>query len=298
MEKKLSIQTLRPVARKMLLWVLRIAAVAIVFLVVGLAYHLWLELSDYQRRKPKELSTGPDFRGIGEFNVNDTVTHHQETVHWVNLFLEDIIITSNHPQQLHVETAPATKVQKDVAPDDAPSRDGHAMSAEWGDEKPPIHRRRAHGGGEEDNDSIAERRPSIRASVQGFKRIGALLRYPIGSKWSLETGLTYGSLKTEDNHNSCFAIPLKAIYDIKTVGPVDLYALGGGTIEKICKGGTSLQLLLQAGVGAEYHFNKKWGVFLEPSLRYHIGNDNNIPELYGKRLGFNIHLGVSFTPWK
>jgi len=134
--------------------------------------------------------------------------------------------------------------------------------------------------------------------VQGFKRIGALLRYPIGSKWSLETGLTYGSLKTEDNHNSCFAIPLKAIYDIKTVGPVDLYALGGGTIEKICKGGTSLQLLLQAGVGAEYHFNKKWGVFLEPSLRYHIGNDNNIPELYGKRLGFNIHLGVSFTPWK
>ncbi len=296
MEKKLSINTFRAVARKLLLWGLRIAAVVIMVLVVRLATRLWQQLSDAQPRTTHNQPSGPDLRGIGEFNINDTVTHHQEAIRWVNLFLEDIIITSNHPQQLRVESAPAVKEMADVAPDDAPSRDGHAMSAEWGDEKPPVHRRRHHGGDDEDADSVAERHLSLRASLQPFKRVGALVRYPVGSRWSLEAGLTYGSLKTADNRNACLAIPLKAVYDIKPLGAVDLYALGGGTVEKVCKGGTSLQLLLQAGIGAEYHFHKKWGVFLEPSLRYHVGNDNNIPELYGKRLGMNIHLGVSFTP--
>ena len=37
-------------------------------------------------------------------------------------------------------------------------------------------------------------------------------------------------------------------------------------------------------------------VFLEPSLRYHIGNDTNIPQLYGRRLGMNFNLGLVFTP--
>jgi len=296
MEENSSIKTLRPQVRQVLLWTLRIAAVAIVFLVAYLGYHLWMELSAVQRNASKNIQEQPDFRGVGLFDINDTTSRHQETVRWVNLFLDDVIITSNHPLPLHVESAPATKVLKDVAPDDAPSRVGHAMSAGIGDAPPPVRRHRAHGGDDDDSDSISERRISFRASLQGIKRFGAMVRFPMGKRWSLETGLTYGNLKTEDNRNSCFAIPLKGIYDIKSFGPVDMYALGGGTIEKICKGSTSLQLLLQAGIGAEYKFSKKWGVFLEPSLRYHVGNDNNIPELYGKRLGVNIHFGITFTP--
>jgi len=297
MEKTPTIPALRPLVRKLLLWALRVFAVAIVLLVAYLGYLMWVEHADHWFHSPKSEKAKPDFRDIGQFDINDTITHHQEAVRWVNLFLDDIIITSNHPHPLHVESAPATEVLSDVAPDDAPSREGHAMSASDG-ETPPVHRNRAHYGNDDDDDDDddSKRRLSFRVSLQGFKRFGAMVSIPFGSRWSLETGLSYGHLNTEGNHNSCFAIPVKAIYDVKAIGPVNLYALGGGMVEKICKGGTSLQLLLRAGIGAEYRFSEKWGVFLEPSLRYHIGNDTNIPELYGKRLGMNIHLGVSFTP--
>ncbi len=296
MDKKKSIQELRQLARKLLLLALRLSAVVIVFFVLYLGYYLWQELGESQREKPKKDLSGPDFRGIGSFDINDTVTHHQEAVRWVNLFLDDIIITSEHPHQLEVENTTATDVETSVAPDDAPSREGHAMSAEQGDTR-PVHRRRAHRSND-DSDSIddARRKISFRATLQGLKRVGGMVRFPIGSRWSLETGLTYGHLKTEQNSNSCLAIPLKGVYHFSSIGPVNLYAHGGTVFEKICKGGTSLQLMLNAGVGAEYPFHKKWGVFIEPSLRYHIGNDNNIPQLYGRRLGLNIHLGVTFTP--
>jgi len=66
--------------------------------------------------------------------------------------------------------------------------------------------------------------------------------------------------------------------------------------EKVCKGSTPLQLMLRGGVDVEYPLSKKFSVFVEPTLRYHIGNDKNIPELYGKRLGLNISFGVTFRP--
>ncbi len=296
--KKFSKQAFRPLARKALLWALRLAAVAAFILFVFLIQHLWQQLSDRQHfTSEKHID-----RNVGKFSLDDSLSKHNENVRWVNLFLDDVIITGKHPVELHVESAPAAMVDKAVALDEGPSKEGEEQSASsYQNPPPPVFRQHMpHDSGEdEEADSLRERRLSLRASLQGIKRFGLLARLPISAKWSLETGLAFGHLKTTDNRHWCFSLPLHAIYHVRSVGPVDLYALGGTTFEKVCKGHTSLQLMLQAGVGAEYQFKgkwSKWGVFLEPSLRYHVGNDSNIPSLYGKRLGMNIHFGITFTP--
>jgi len=295
--KRLSRQELLPLARKALLWGLHLAAAAILVLVVYLSQQLWEEFSEQR----KVVYFEDIDRNVGHFSLNDSISNHSENVRWVNLFLDDVIITSEHPIQLEVETAPAAVVERSAAPDEAPSKDGESMSASWYQPPSESHRRLYPHDSDDDDDDVDlyKRRFSLRGSLQGLRRFGALVRVPIpkSKRWSLESGLTYGSLKTTDKNNACFSIPLRAIYHFRTKGPLNFYALGGPTLEKVCKGDTPLQFLLQAGVGAEYRFNKKIGVFLEPSLRYHIGNDSNIPELYGRRLGMNIHLGVSFMPW-
>ncbi len=297
--KTFSRQAFHSLAKKVLLWGLQLAAAGIFIFVAYLGQQLWEEFSEQR----KVVYFEDIDRNVGHLSLNDTISNRTENVRWVNLFLDDVIITSNHPIQLEVETAPAAIVERSAAPDEAPSKDGESMSAST--YLPPllhpIRRQYPHESDDDDDpDSVFKRKISLRGSLQGLRRYGALVRVPLPKykRWSVETGLTYGSLKTTDKNNSCIAIPLRAIYYFKPKKHLDFYALGGPTIEKVCKGNTPLQLLLQAGVGAEYHFNKKLGVFVEPSLRYHIGSDSNIPELYGKRLGMNIHLGVTYIPWK
>ena len=89
---------------------------------------------------------------------------------------------------------------------------------------------------------------------------------------------------------------MTGFYKLPSLGPFNLNALGGVMFEKVCKGDTPLQFMLRGGVDAELKLSKKFSVFVEPTLRYHIGNDKNIPELYGNRLGLNINLGVTFRP--
>ncbi len=288
-------QSLRPLVRQALMWVLRLSTVVVLFFAIFLIQRLWQELAS---RTSAKVGKSID-RNVGHFSINDSINTQSENVRYVNLFLDDIIITSNRPKQLRVADAPAAKVDRWVSPDIAPAKEGESMSASsYQPPPPPEYRHRTAHESDDDEDvaTTVDRRLSLRASLQGLTRVGLLARLPLDKRWSVEAGLTYGHLKTVDNRNSCLAIPLHAVYYMKTSHKLEYYALGGTTIEKICKGGTSLQLLLQAGVGAEYHISRKWGVFMEPSLRYHIGNDNNIPSLYGKRLGLNIHLGVTFTP--
>lgn len=291
------LENLSPTGRSVALWGLRLTAVAAVVLAVGLTLMEWNKAIETQQNA---LDVGKlkvmDDRDVAQLNVSDSADLHQEQVRWINLFLEDIIITSDRPHPLKVEEAPAAKVEKYVSPEDAPSRVGEDMSAGEGNTPPPSHSRRYPHSDGTDDDSTAVRPWSFRASLQGTKRLGVLARYNLNSSWSFEAGVENGYLKTNDSRHLSIGTLVNAIYRLGYVGPLSTYAIGGLKVDDIRQDHVPLQLLLRAGVGAEYAISRKFAVFLEPSLRYHIGNDTNIPQLYGRRLGMNFNLGLVFTP--
>lgn len=283
---------------RQLLWAVRLLAVAAIAGVCYASYQLWLQVADTHQRTRTAQQQNAMNRDVANLNMADSTSENGQTenVRWVNLFLEDIIITSNRPQQLRVEEAPATTVEKYVSPDDAPRGQGQQMSAGQGDAPPPRHYSHRYTGDDDEADSVGQRPWSFRASLQGFKRYSLLARYQLNDRWAVEGGLSYGSLSTGPSRNSCLAIPLTGYYKLASPGTFDVYALGGGMFEKVCKGGTPMQFLLRGGVDVEYRFSRQFSAFVQPTLRYHIGNDHNIPDLYGRRLGLNIHFGISFRP--
>ena len=284
--------------QRRLLLAVRLLAVAAIAGVCYASYQLWLQVADTRQRALTAQQQNAMNRSVAHLNLADSTSDSRQTenVRWVNLFLDDVIITSNHPRRLQVEEAPATTVEMYVSPDDAPRGQGQQMSAGQGDAPPPRHYSHRYTGDDDEADSVGQRPWSLRAGLQGFKRYSLLARYQLNDRWAVEGGLSYGSLSTGPSRNSCLAIPLTGYYKLASPGTFDVYALGGAMLEKVCKGSTSMQFLLRGGVDVEYRFSRQFSAFVQPTLRYHIGNDHNIPDLYGRRLGLNISFGISFRP--
>ena len=284
--------------QRRLLLAVRLLAVAAIAGVCYASYLLWRQVADTRQRALTAQQQNAMNRSVAHLNLADSTSDSRQTenVRWVNLFLDDVIITSNHPRRLQVEEAPATTVEMHVSPDDAPRGQGQQMSAGQGDVPPPRHYSHRYTGDDDEADSVGQRPWSFRASLQGFKRYSLLARYQLNDRWAVEGGLSYGSLSTGPSRNSCLAIPLTGYYKLASPGTFDVYALGGGMLEKVCKGGTPMQFLLRGGIDVEYAFSRQFSAFVQPTLRYHIGNDRSIPDLYGRRLGLNISFGISFRP--
>ena len=286
-------------SQRKLLWGIRLMVVAVIAGIFYVSYKAWERVVDAHQRNLQAMEQNAMNRDVAQINLADSTSEEGKTenIRWVNLFLDDIIITSNHPHQLQVEEAPATKVESYVSPEDAPQGQGQQLNAGQGSTPPPHPRHRRTHDSDDDEDSTRHHRWSFRANLQGFKRVSLLAHYQLGNRWTLEWGLSYGHPKTGEFHNTCLGLPVTGFYKLVSKKKIEINALAGGMLEKVCKGNTSMQLLLRTGVDVEYKFSKKFSVFVEPSLRYHIGNDNNIPDLYGKRLGMNFSFGVSFRPW-
>lgn len=284
--------------KKIPLWVLSLTTFFGIVGVLYLSFVLWQEAADAQRNdhvKAMQLRE----RDVTHLNLNDSADMQTETVRWVNLFLDDIIITSNHPQELHIESAPAEKIESYVSPEDAPSRTGNKTTAGEGFTPPPTPRLRHRHHYDDDTDSTySSRSLSFQLHGQGLRRLSLTARIPLSYHWSLEPGLSYGKMDTDGHDHVVLGLRGTAIYHLFSKKRFETYALGGAMVEKICQGDVPLQLLLRVGVGLQYRLGSKFDLFAEPSLRYHIGNDNNIPELYGNRLGLNFSLGVSYKPWR
>lgn len=157
-------------------------------------------------------------------------------------------------------------------------------------------------------------------------RFGLTLRYGLGSRWSVESGLAVSFQKSEftswtgdrsvvaEQHLAYIGIPLNAGYRIWSGGGFNFYASAGGMVEKMVKGSRSsvagenpgnaaeeirirpLQFSLTGALGAEYRIVPSLSLYVEPGLAYHFDNGTAVPSLYRDApLNFNLNVGLRFA---
>lgn len=151
-------------------------------------------------------------------------------------------------------------------------------------------------------------------------RFGLSLRYNLGSRWSVESGLSYSHHKSDitnqsgdhettiEQQLSYIGIPLIVGYRIWSSNRLGLYASAGGMAEKMVKGsrtvqGTTehvsihpLQFSLNCSVGAELRIDKSFSFYAEPGLSYHFDNGSNVPTIYQDNpLNLNLSFGLRFS---
>ena len=179
--------------------------------------------------------------------------------------------------------------------------------------------------------SLRSDNPQISTDVRHHRpvRFGLTLRYGVGNRWSVESGLAFSLQKSEftnrtgdrsvvtEQHLAYVGIPLNAGYRIWSGGGFHFYAAAGGMVEKMVKGSRTvqsvmgekpkdaavedicirpLQFSLNGAVGAEYRIGRSLGLYAEPGLTYHFDNGSAVPSLYrDEPLDFNLTLGLRFT---
>lgn len=173
--------------------------------------------------------------------------------------------------------------------------------------------------------------PQISTDVRHHRpvRFGLTLRYGLGERWSVESGLAFSLQKSEftsrtgdrsavtEQHLTYIGIPLNAGYRIWSGGGFHFYATAGGMVEKMVKGSRTvpsvtgenpgnatteevrirpLQFSLNGALGAEYRIGRSLGLYAEPGLTYRFDNGSSVSSLYrDEPLDFNLTLGLRFT---
>lgn len=162
-------------------------------------------------------------------------------------------------------------------------------------------------------------------------RYGLGVSIPLTGRWMLHTGLTYSRLSTDIQAGSADAyyrteqrlhyvgIPVQLSYTFFTSRYVNLYAAGGGTIEKCVKGTLSTTVnnsesmrsnesggknladgLWQASVGAamgvQLNLTKNIGIYAEPGVSYYIPDGSSLPNIrHDYPWRFDLQAGLRFN---
>lgn len=158
-------------------------------------------------------------------------------------------------------------------------------------------------------------------------RFSATVSVQLDKRWSLETGLTFTTLRSEyttetkgselNAEQSLFyaGLPLHVSYTLFDSKRFRFYLTGGGTVEKVLNGSVHesapydptmkrtykhlrvdpLQFSLQGSAGVEIHLNEHSHLFLQPGVSHHFDNTGSVPTLYRyKPTEFEIKAGVRF----
>lgn len=160
-------------------------------------------------------------------------------------------------------------------------------------------------------------------------RVGLSVRYSLTKRWGIETGLVYSYLSSdisqgeEDNINKTeqklhfVGIPLNVDYSLWSNRIFNVYAIGGGMVEKNVKGTSTaicrlngntqstsdyktkmkeLQWSVNAALGVQVNFNKEIGMYLEPGVDYYFDNGSALKTYYTEKpFSFNLKLGLRYT---
>ena len=224
-----------------LLWDIRLIAVIVIGGICYASFEIWNRVFDARLRDMTAREQSAMNRDVANFLSDSTAAGGRtETVRWVNLTIEDIIITSKHPQQLRVEESLVSTDEASISPDDIQNQTSETTAGEG--LIPPHPRTQRHrlphdSDVDADDDEADVRHWSFRASLQGTKRVSLLAHYQLNNRWALESGLSYGHLKTGEHHNSCLAIPVTGFYKLPSLGPFHLNALGGPVeqeVQRVC----------------------------------------------------------------
>lgn len=151
-------------------------------------------------------------------------------------------------------------------------------------------------------------------------KAGVSLRYHIGDRWSVQTGVNYSyhssdieeeNLTTEQRLHFV-GIPVAASYSVWRNDHFNVYLTAGGEVEKLVRGTQrhlyrtheqtdrvhmgQLQVSATLTAGAEYHITPVVGVYVEPGGVYHFDNGSGLSTIYhDHQLDFSLNLGVRFN---
>lgn len=160
-------------------------------------------------------------------------------------------------------------------------------------------------------------------------RVGASVRFRLGGRFGLETGVNYsyhssdissgdddGGYKTEQRLHFV-GVPVAVSYDIWHTDYLEIYASAGGSVE-FCVSGkshtdyfqdgrvtrgidadmrdTRPQWSVNAAAGVQYNFIDMLGVYVEPGVGYYFDNGSGVNTIYkDKPFNFNLNLGLRLT---
>lgn len=173
--------------------------------------------------------------------------------------------------------------------------------------------------------TAADLPPEIHEEHHAPLKMGLSVGYQLNRKWRLMTGVNYSRLRSDiteegvgysvTRHQTLhyIGIPLSASYSVWQTRHVNVYAKGGGEVEKLIKGRAEVQgansvgqrspiekvgesrpvLSTHAAVGVEVMPVGPVSFFVEPTMTYHFSNGSRVHSIYTSQpLDFNLHLGL------
>ena len=157
---------------------------------------------------------------------------------------------------------------------------------------------------EEDKESKWALKPAVGTSLPkgDFKMpltAGLLVERKLSKRLSVETGLLYNYMPSDDTDNHSLALPVKLGVNLAEGKKVDLYASVGGVAEKLVGKGCSdepVQLAATAGLGVRYKLNDNLAIYAEPSVSHHFDTDSNRRTLRSEQnVNLNLLCGVRMS---
>lgn len=135
--------------------------------------------------------------------------------------------------------------------------------------------------------------------------LGLTVQRDLSKKVALESGIVYTQLNSDFEINNItshqklhyIGIPIKANISLYETNRLNLYASGGGMIEKCISGGSdAFQSSLSAGIGLQYKLNNRLSLYTEPGLTYHFDDGSSMNTLRSEKpLNMNLLCGIRMT---
>lgn len=164
---------------------------------------------------------------------------------------------------------------------------------------------------------------SMRAKHRQPFKAGVSVRYRIGDRWSIQSGVNYSYLqsdltyttgaaeRTERQRLHYISVPVSVGFSLVRTKRVEVYATGGVEAAKLVSGkreseGSStsvsehrLQYSVNAAVGAEYNFGSGVSAYVEPGVSHYFDNHSSVVNIYKDRpTSFSLNVGLRLNVGK
>lgn len=161
---------------------------------------------------------------------------------------------------------------------------------------------------------------TIKAKHRHPFKVGLSLRYKLGNRLSVQSGLNYSYLQSDLTHVNgvsetterqrlhYISVPVSLSYSFVRTKRVDVYATGGAEVGKLVSGkrednGSSasvsehrLQYSVNAAVGAAYDFGSGVSAFVEPGVSHYFNNHSDVVNYYkDKPTNFSLNVGLRLS---
>lgn len=161
---------------------------------------------------------------------------------------------------------------------------------------------------------------TVKAKHRHPFKVGLSLRYKLGNRLSVQSGLNYSYLQSDLTHVNgvseiterqrlhYLSVPVSLSYSFVRTKRVDVYATGGAEVGKLVSGKREndgsftsvsehrLQYSVNAAVGATYDFGSGVSAFVEPGVSHYFNNHSDVVNYYkDKPTNFSLNVGLRLS---